>query len=70
MPWLEFNCTDLKLPSNVSVPVFEPCNFASNLAWYNLAVEICYEDWLIPKEDGKTAIRIECKHDTSLANLR
>ena len=48
--WFEYNCT---VQEYGSMPIFEPCNYASNLAYYHTATEICgKKDWGLPMEQG------------------
>ena len=48
--WFENNCT---VQSYGSMPIYEPCNYASNLAYYHTATEICAKnDWSLPSDQG------------------
>ena len=48
--WFEYNCT---VQEYGSMPIFEPCNYASNIAYYHTATEICGKvDWSLPMEKG------------------
>ena len=34
--------------------IYEPCNYASNVAYYHTVTEICdHEGWSLPMEEGK-----------------
>jgi len=46
--WFESNCT---YQPGLGLAIWEPCNYASNLAYDRLAVEICKQhSWTLPKE--------------------
>ena len=46
--WFEFNCTTQEYGN---MPIFEPCNYASNIAYYHTVTEICgRQDWNVPDE--------------------
>jgi hypothetical protein len=48
--WFELNCTVQEFGS---VPIYEPCNYASNVAYYYTASEICDHDgWTLPLKEG------------------
>ena len=48
--WFEDNCT---VQEYGNVPIFEPCNYASNIAYYHTATEICArENWLLSEDKG------------------
>ena len=48
--WFEKNCTVQEFGQ---VPIWEPCNYASNLAYYHTVTEICKrENWNLPLDDG------------------
>jgi len=48
LKWFEKNCT---VQEYGSMPIFEPCNYASNLAYYHTATEICNKkQWALPQE--------------------
>ena len=50
LKWFEKNCT---VQEYGSMPIFEPCNYASNLAYYHTATEICAKkQWALPQEQG------------------
>ena len=52
--WFEFNCT---VQEYGSMPIFEPCNYASNVAYYHTATEICAKmDWTMPQHHGESKI--------------
>lgn len=45
--WFEYNCT---VQAYGSMPIYEPCNYASNIAYYHTATEICArEHWHLPE---------------------
>ena len=49
--WFELNCT---IQEFGSVSIYEPCNYASNVAYYHTVTEICdHEGWTIQMDDGK-----------------
>ena len=49
--WFEHNCTVQEFGS---IPIHEPCNYASNMAYYHTAREICKRAaWSFPNEYGK-----------------
>jgi len=45
--WQECNCTN---QPGFGMAIWEPCNYASNLAYNALALEVCAQDWAIPAE--------------------
>ena len=46
--WFEYNCTTQEYGN---MPIFEPCNYASNIAYYHTVTEICgRQNWNVPKE--------------------
>jgi hypothetical protein len=48
--WFEYNCTTQDYGQ---MPIFEPCNYASNVAYYHTVTEICArQEWNIPQEHG------------------
>ena len=48
--WFEVNCT---VQEYGSVPIWEPCNYASNIAYYHTVTEICFrKEWSMPEESG------------------
>ena len=48
--WFEKNCT---VQEYGQMPIWEPCNYASNLAYYHTVTEICgRESWNLPLDDG------------------
>ena len=48
--WLEVNCT-YQEPGHI--PIWEPCNYASNVAYYHTAVEVCKrQEWDVGEEYG------------------
>lgn len=49
--YVEWNCT---LQEQGEIPVYEPCNYASNVAYYHSMLEVCMTDgWAMPEEYGK-----------------
>merc|ERR1712038_744651 len=49
--WFEKNCT---VQEYGQMPIWEPCNYASNLAYYHTVTEICAkEEWNVPLDDVK-----------------
>eukprot|EP00095_Tigriopus_kingsejongensis_P001829 maker-scaffold10_size831480-snap-gene-4.12 protein:Tk01829 transcript:maker-scaffold10_size831480-snap-gene-4.12-mRNA-1 annotation:"hypothetical protein AURANDRAFT_63034" len=53
--WYENNCTTQEYGS---VPIYEPCNYASNVAYYHTAIELCKRtDWTIPEADVTGMVR-------------
>merc|ERR1712241_110886 len=49
--WFEKNCT---VQEYGQMPIWEPCNYASNLAYYHTVTEICgRESWNLPLDDVK-----------------
>ncbi len=50
--WFEYNCT---VQEYGDMLIFEPCNYASNLAYYHTVTEICgHKSWTLDMEDGDT----------------
>ena len=48
--FLEHNCT---VQAYGNIPIWEPCNYASNVAYYHDFIEICHhEGWSFPSESG------------------
>ena len=48
--WFEYNCTTQEYGN---MPIFEPCNYASNVAYYHTATEICARKvWNMPQRHG------------------
>ena len=45
--WFEVNCTS---QPGKGLAIWEPCNYASNLAYNKLTQEICAQNWSIPPE--------------------
>ena len=44
--WFELNCTT---QAYGNMPIYEPCNYASNLAYYHTSTEICGKnEWSVP----------------------
>ena len=44
--WFELNCTT---QAYGNMPIYEPCNYASNLAYYHTSTELCGKnDWSVP----------------------
>ena len=44
--WFELNCTT---QAYGNLPIYEPCNYASNLAYYHTVTEICSKsEWSVP----------------------
>lgn len=53
--WSERNCT---VQPYGNIPVWEPCNYASNIAYYHTVVEQCAkESWNMPSQSVKTIIK-------------
>merc|ERR1712168_1418968 len=53
--WSERNCTVQKYGN---IPIWEPCNYASNLAYYHTVVEQCAKKtWNMPKDSVNTIIK-------------
>merc|ERR1711935_233161 len=49
--WFEKNCT---VQEYGQMPIWEPCNYASNLAYYHTTTEICSrQQWNLPEDDVK-----------------
>ena len=49
--WFESNCTTQVYGS---MPIYEPCNYASNLAYYHTVTEICGKtEWSVPEDHVK-----------------
>jgi hypothetical protein len=49
------NCT---IQEFGSVSIYEPCNYASNVAYYYTVTEMCdHEGWTLPIEEGKALDR-------------
>ena len=45
--WFELNCTT---QAYGNMPIYEPCNYASNLAYYHTVTEICARaEWSVPE---------------------
>ncbi len=48
--WLEFNCTVQEIGD---LSIYEPCYYASNMAYYHTLVELCaYDDWRVGDDYG------------------
>ena len=48
--WFEDNCTTQAVGN---MPIYEPCNYASNVAYYHTVTEICAkQDWALPRDQG------------------
>lgn len=48
--WFEYNCTT---QAYGNMPIYEPCNYASNVAYYHTATEICArKTWSLDMESG------------------
>ena len=48
--FLEHNCT---VQEYGNIPIWEPCNYASNVAYYHDFIEICHhKGWSFPSESG------------------
>ena len=48
--WFEVNCT---VQEYGQMSIWEPCNYASNLAYYHTVTEICArQEWNLPLDDG------------------
>ncbi|XP_059083578.1 uncharacterized protein LOC131880876 [Tigriopus californicus] len=53
--WFENNCTTQEYGS---IPIYEPCNYASNVAYYHTAIEICKRsDWAFSDADVQGMVR-------------
>jgi len=53
--WFERNCTDQQYGN---IPIWEPCNYASNVAYYHTVVEQCArETWSLPSQSVNTIIK-------------
>jgi len=53
--WFERNCTVEKYGN---LPVWEPCNYASNIAYYHTVIEQCAkETWSFPSDSVNTIIK-------------
>jgi len=53
--WSERNCTVQKYGN---IPIWEPCNYASNLAYYHTVVQQCgKKTWNMPSESVNTIIK-------------
>ena len=65
--WFEVNCT---VQEYGKIPIWEPCNYASNMAYYHTVTEICSrKEWSMPEESGKFFVdnNFVCEpHSTSL----
>lgn len=49
-PWFEDNCT---VQAEGNIPIYEPCNYASNIAYYHAALEVCKKrSWSFGGEHG------------------
>jgi hypothetical protein len=49
--WFEENCT---VQEYGNIPIWEPCNYASNIAYYHTTTEICYrQEWNMPSDAVK-----------------
>ena len=49
--WFELNCTT---QAYGNMPIYEPCNYASNLAYYHTVTEICAKaEWNVPEAHSK-----------------
>ena len=50
--WIEFNCTT---QVKGDMAIYEPCNYASNVAYYHTVLEMCQrEDWSLDNSYGKS----------------
>ena len=50
---MEVNCT---VQEYGQIPIWEPCNYASNMAYYHTVTELCarrQETWSMPEESGR-----------------
>jgi len=48
--FMERNTTKLLLPNSQNLLVFEPCNFASNIAYYHMNIALArYNQWVLPQ---------------------
>ena len=48
--WFENNCT---VQEYGQIPIYEPCNYASNIAYYHTSVEICKREvWAMDPDYG------------------
>ena len=53
--WFESNCT---VQEYGQMSIWEPCNYASNLAYYHTVTEICArQEWNLPEDDGKSVCK-------------
>ena len=49
--WFEYNCTT---QAYGNMPITEPCNYASNIAYYHTVTEICgRKNWNVPEPQVK-----------------
>ena len=49
--WFENNCT---IQEYGQMPIWEPCNYASNVAYYHTATEICNrKQWNLAQNKGR-----------------
>ena len=49
--WFESNCT---IQEYGQMPIWEPCNYASNVAYYHTATEICNrKQWNLAQNKGR-----------------
>ncbi len=54
----EFNCT---IQDKGDLPIFEPCDYSSNIAYYHTMLELCARDtWNIPSEYGEYFSLVFC----------
>ena len=50
LKWFEYNCTTQEYGN---MPITEPCNYASNIAYYHTVTEICArEKWTLQQDQG------------------
>ncbi len=56
--WYEFNCTVQELGG---LSIYEPCYYASNMAYYHTLVELClYNDWRVGDNYGGKLFKTYC----------
>lgn len=51
--WFESNCTTQEYGQ---MPIYEPCNYASNIAYYHTVTEICDHPWWYMPQDQVVAM--------------
>ena len=51
--YFEFVENNCNVQNYGNVPIWEPCNYASNIAYYRAVVQICErQKWSMPKKSG------------------